>query len=190
VSTDKAPWEYADFAAANRKLRDIAEDESVGREFQKYLQEAPQELWIWAYRRRVGQIGKAQLAAHFEEWRARNPERFAELQRESYRRNYEKNYPRYLTNARNRRARKKLADGSHTSKEVRQMVRDQGGVCAYCESSLSGSYHVDHMIPLSRGGRNDWTNLAIVCRNCNLSKGSMTVEEFFRREKNLRETRT
>jgi 5-methylcytosine-specific restriction endonuclease McrA len=190
VSTDKAPWEYADFAAANRKLRDIAEDESVGREFQKYLQEAPQELWIWAYRRRVGQIGKAQLAAHFEEWRARNPERFAELQRESYRRNYEKNYPRYLTNARNRRARKKLADGSHTSKEVRQMVRDQGGVCAYCESSLSGSYHVDHMIPLSRGGRNDWTNLAIACRNCNLSKGSMTVEEFFRREKNLRETRT
>ena len=181
MNTDKAPWEYADPAAASRKLRAIAEDESIRREFQKYLQEASQELSIWAYRRRVDQIGKAQLAAHFREWRARNPERFAELQRESYRRNYEKNYSRYLTNARNWRARRSLADGSHTREEVQQMVRDQGRICAYCEASLNGSYHVDHMIPLSRGGRNDWTNLAIACENCNLSKGSMTVEEFFRR---------
>jgi 5-methylcytosine-specific restriction endonuclease McrA len=105
--------------------------------------------------------------------------RFAELQRESYRRNYEKNYPRYLTNARNWRARKKLADGSHSSEEVQQMVRDQGCVCAYCEFPLNVSYHVDHMTPLSRGGRNDWTNLAITCGNCNLSKGSMTLEEVF-----------
>jgi 5-methylcytosine-specific restriction endonuclease McrA len=59
------------------------------------------------------------------------------------------------------------------------MLRDQGAVCAYCTMSLNGGYHVDHMIPLSRGGRNDWTNLAISCRACNLSKGSITVEEFF-----------
>jgi 5-methylcytosine-specific restriction endonuclease McrA len=114
----------------------------------------------------------------------RNPERFAKRQRESYRKNYEKNYPRYLTNARNWRARRRLADGSHTSEEVHDMVRDQGSVCAYCESSLNGSYHVDHMIPLSHGGRNDWTNLAIVCGNCNLSKVSMTVEKFLHRQKN------
>jgi 5-methylcytosine-specific restriction endonuclease McrA len=127
----------------------------------------------------VDQIGKVQLDADFREWRARNPERFAELQRESYRRSYEKNYPRYLTNARNWRARRKLADGSHTSEEVQQMLEDQGRLCAYCESPLNGHYHVDHMLPLSRGGRNDWTNLAVTCRICNLSKGSVTAEEFF-----------
>ena len=91
--TDKAPWEYTDFATASRKLRAIAEDESIGRDFQSYLQAAPQELWIWAYRQRVSQIGKARLAAHFKEWRTRNPERSAELQRESYKRNYEKELP-------------------------------------------------------------------------------------------------
>jgi 5-methylcytosine-specific restriction endonuclease McrA len=32
---------------------------------------------------------------------------------------------------------------------------------------------------LSRGGRNDWTNLAITCAVCNRSKGASTVEEFF-----------
>ena len=88
----------------------------------------------------VGQVGKAQLAAHFKEWRTRNPKRFAELQRKSYRRNYEKKYPRYFTNTRNNwRARKKLADGSHTSEEVQQMVGDRGGVCAYCGSFLNGT---------------------------------------------------
>jgi 5-methylcytosine-specific restriction endonuclease McrA len=178
VGTDKAPWEYTNFASADRKLKAIAEDQGIRRDFQTYLQEASRQLQVLAYHRRVVQIGRAQLAVRFKEWRRRNPERFAQVQRESYRRNYAKNYPRYLANARNRRARTLLADGSHTSEEVREMRRDQGGVCAYCTAPLSGSYHVDHMLPLSRGGRNDWTNLAITCGSCNLAKGSMTVEEF------------
>jgi 5-methylcytosine-specific restriction endonuclease McrA len=179
VSPDKPVWEYADFAATSEKLEAIAEDEETKRRFDKYLEEAPQELWIWAYRERVERIGKAELAAYFNEWRIRNPERYAKLQRESYRKHYAKNYPRYLANARNWRARKKLADGAHTSEETDKMVRDQRGVCAYCESALNRNYHVDHMIPLSRGGRNDWSNLAVTCGSCNRSKGTMTAEEFF-----------
>jgi 5-methylcytosine-specific restriction endonuclease McrA len=179
ASPDKPVWEYADFAPATRKLKAIAEDQETKQRFEKYLEEAPQELWIWAYRERVKRIGKAQLAAYFNEWRIRNPERYAELQRESYSKHYAKNYPRYLANARNWRARKKLADGVHTSGEIDKMVRDQGGVCAYCKTALDGSYHVDHMIPLTRGGRNDWSNLAITCGGCNRSKGAMTAEEFF-----------
>jgi 5-methylcytosine-specific restriction endonuclease McrA len=96
--------------------------------------------------------------------------------RESYRKHYAKNYPRYLANARNWRARKKLADGVHTSEEIDQMVRDQQDVCAYCESALNGNYHVDHMIPLSRGGRNDRSNLAVTYGSCNRSKGTIWRE--------------
>jgi 5-methylcytosine-specific restriction endonuclease McrA len=178
VGTDKAPWEYADFASTDRKLKAIAEDQGIRRDFQTYLQEAVRELQVLAYHRSVVQIGRAQLAARFKEWCTRNRERFAQVQRESYSRNYAKNYARYLANARNRRARASLADGSHTSAEVRQMLSDQGGVCAYCTAVLNGGYHVDHMVPLSRSGCNDWTNLAITCESCNLAKGSMTIEEF------------
>jgi 5-methylcytosine-specific restriction endonuclease McrA len=60
------------------------------------------------------------------------------------------------------------------------MVQDQQDVCAYCESALNRNYHVDHMIPLSREGRNDWSNLAVTCGSCNRSKGTMTVEESLR----------
>ncbi len=186
VAPDKPAWQYVDFTAADRKLKAIAKDEQAERRFAKYLQEAPRELWAWAYRQRVERIGKAELAAYFNEWRVRNPQRYAKLQSESYRKHYRKNYPRYLVNARNWRARKKLADGAHTSEAIDRMIQDQSGVCAYCESTLNGNNHVDHMIPLSRGGRNDWSNLAITCGDCNRSKGTMTAEEFFQAMKKSR----
>jgi hypothetical protein len=43
---------------------------------------------------------------------------------------------------------------------------------------LFGKYHADHMIPLSRGGLHDWTNIAIACPFYNCSKKSKTAEEF------------
>lgn len=49
--------------------------------------------------------------------------------------------------------------------------------CAYCGKDLE-KYHVDHKIPICRGGCNDKSNLAISCPSCNLRKGRKTVEEF------------
>ena len=69
-------------------------------------------------------------------------------------------------------------EGEVSEELVTQMVVDQGGLCAYCEVSLEGNFEVDHMLPVSRGGGHDWTNLAITCRPCNRSKSTKTVEEF------------
>lgn len=71
------------------------------------------------------------------------------------------------------------AKGTHTTEEVQQMLADQGYRCAYCEESLDSEYHRDHMIPVSRGGSNDWTNLCVACIWCNLSKKDKTAEEFW-----------
>lgn len=75
-------------------------------------------------------------------------------------------------------SRKRASGGTHTPDEIWQMVDDQQGLCAYCETPLFGTYHIDHMIPVSRGGTDDWTNLAIACPTCNISKSARTVEEF------------
>jgi 5-methylcytosine-specific restriction endonuclease McrA len=77
-----------------------------------------------------------------------------------------------------RAALQRQASGAHTAAEILQMVEDQGGLCAYCEVPLDGVYSVDHMIPLSRGGGNDWSNLAITCPPCNMRKHTRTAEEF------------
>lgn len=48
--------------------------------------------------------------------------------------------------------------------------------CFYCGLKLvwsdRSSWHIDHKIPIYRGGPNDICNFAIACRECNLYKGA------------------
>jgi 5-methylcytosine-specific restriction endonuclease McrA len=51
--------------------------------------------------------------------------------------------------------------------------------CAYCGTATAkGGRHVEHKMPLSRGGAHSADNLAIACPDCNLRKGTLTAEEF------------
>ncbi|MEJ7871707.1 MAG: HNH endonuclease [Rubrobacteraceae bacterium] len=77
-----------------------------------------------------------------------------------------------------RRARKQQAQGSHTFNEVWRMAEDQGWLCGYCEVPLFGVFHVDHILPLSRGGSDSWDNLAVTCKFCNLRKSTKNAEEY------------
>lgn len=77
-----------------------------------------------------------------------------------------------------RRMAVRSAEGNISADEIWQMHSDQGGMCAYCEIPLFGTWHVDHMMPISRGGSNDWTNAALTCPDCNLRKGAKSAEEF------------
>lgn len=70
-----------------------------------------------------------------------------------------------------RRAKKFEVPGSHKPMDVIAIKEKQGNLCFYCSVSL-GAYHVDHFIPLSRGGPNGRENLVISCARCNLSKHS------------------
>lgn len=47
--------------------------------------------------------------------------------------------------------------------------------CVYCESKKQLT--LDHVVPKSRGGGNEWTNLVTSCFKCNLKKGNRTPEE-------------
>ncbi|MCD6618149.1 HNH endonuclease [Aeromonas veronii] len=54
--------------------------------------------------------------------------------------------------------------------------------CSSCLCDLSGRIsvsseeHFDHIIPLAQGGINDVTNLQLLCRACNLKKGSKIIQ--------------
>jgi len=47
--------------------------------------------------------------------------------------------------------------------------------CVYCGSRKNLT--LDHVLPRSRGGSNDWANLVTCCLSCNLKKGNRTPEE-------------
>ena len=46
--------------------------------------------------------------------------------------------------------------------------------CQYCGAPAE---HVDHIIPRSKGGSDDASNLVAACARCNLSKGARTPQE-------------
>ena len=54
--------------------------------------------------------------------------------------------------------------------------------CQYCgrhatELKMRESLTRDHLIPLSRGGTNDWNNVVTACSPCNTRKGNRLPEE-------------
>lgn len=62
-----------------------------------------------------------------------------------------------------------------------QLLDRDGSHCAYCQQPTSLTYpdpHVDHVVPKSRGGGNELSNLVIACPACNCSKGSKLLEDW------------
>ncbi len=73
----------------------------------------------------------------------------------------------------NRRARLRGAKGTHTAKEIQDLLLKQRTRCANssCVASIKLKYHKDHIMPLILGGSNDIKNIQLLCPTCNMSKG-------------------
>ena len=115
---------------------------------------------------------------HAQEWKENNRERARQKDRERYARNPEKqklNHAKWfarhteLARARARaiaarsveKRRKWYRDNFEKIKAHRLMRRAE---------LTAGKMHVDHIIPLSKQGRNDRRNLQLLCVSCNLKK--------------------
>lgn len=61
----------------------------------------------------------------------------------------------------------------------RRIYDRQSGLCAYCGHHRNIKYMtVDHIIPLSKGGKDEEWNLQCVCKKCNGLKSNMLPGEF------------
>lgn len=116
---------------------------------------------------------------------AANKARYNELSRQNYRDNREK----YLEKAKKWREshREERSDYEHKRRAARNgadarlvsgktMKRIRGMACARCGSS--GDIHVDHIVPISRGGAHREGNLQPLCSRCNMSKGNKLMSEW------------
>lgn len=92
---------------------------------------------------------------------------------------------RYATDEEFRKAeqvRKQLrrATGSLTVEQWLEIVAQFNGVCAYC-----GSPHnltMDHVIPISKGGKTTVDNVIPACSSCNSSKQAKDVVEWYTKQ--------
>jgi hypothetical protein len=60
----------------------------------------------------------------------------------------------------------------------RLLFERDGYVCAYCKKKHNHRLLTrDHIIPLSKGGTDSWTNIVTACMDCNAKKSDKTLAE-------------
>lgn len=127
---------------------------------------------------------------------AANPDFFREDSKRRHHENIEKNRERCRRwNKQNpekaqartavRRSRNLGAEGRYSAEDVSRIRVSQNDKCACCRARLGGRGHVDHIIPLARGGSNWPSNIQLLCAHCNLSKHDKDPVEFMRSQGRL-----
>lgn len=93
---------------------------------------------------------------------------------------WNKQHPLKMSEHRHRRrARVRSAEGVLSALDIQKQFDGQKGRCWWCRKKFMGSaFHVDHVIPLARGGTNDAKNICIACPACNVKKGAKLPSEF------------
>lgn len=54
----------------------------------------------------------------------------------------------------------------------------QAWLCVYCSCNISQKYHVDHIMPLAKGGKHEPNNIQILCPTCNVRKAAKLDFEY------------
>ena len=102
----------------------------------------------------------------------KNRETEAERSRKYIQENPEK-YREYK--ARRRALERKNAVGKV---DYQKILRRDGMFCYICQKSIEdGNYHMDHVIPLSKGGSHSMENIKVTHARCNLVKNDKSLEE-------------
>ena len=73
-----------------------------------------------------------------------------------------------------------------TESKRREVFKKTRGRCSYCGCRLKfNDFEVDHIIPLSRGGKNNIENLTPSCSACNRLKLDSSLKEFKKKIENI-----
>jgi 5-methylcytosine-specific restriction endonuclease McrA len=77
---------------------------------------------------------------------------------------------------------KRSTRGRHVQRNVpplnnHELFRRDGYMCMYCGTEQPEHQLTrDHVVPMSKGGRDIWSNVVTACRSCNTRKGCRTPE--------------
>jgi 5-methylcytosine-specific restriction endonuclease McrA len=174
----RSPEEIARLAAAKREWT---------RKNKEMLNERRREKLLTDERYRAKAIERSKL------WYAANKEYVEEKQRQYYKENtaavraridqYKKDNPertKILNTVKVHRRRNRIKQsGDHFKRQdVERLLVLQKCKCANCKKSLKSGYHIDHRVPIAKGGDNGPGNIELLCQTCNSAKGAKMPHVF------------
>lgn len=127
------------------------------------------------------QSNRVESAERSRKWRENNREQFLNNQKDwhkehpDYRKEYmlrDGNLQRKRLYDRERYRKSRRGCDTQTREYTLLLLNDP---CSYCGRESSA---IDHIIPISEGGPNDWDNMTVACTSCNSSKGAKTLLHF------------
>lgn len=116
---------------------------------------------------------KANSEAWAWKFRGENNVRWSGGRKATYERRKAAGYIRDQNNRRRDYRRKKLPKGEITRLERLQRMR-----CANCRTCLRAGYHLDHIVPISKGGAHEAGNVQLLCPGCNRRKSALMPAEW------------
>ena len=132
-------------------------------------QAAYQAIYFQAHREDLNQRQRAQYQIHKDEIREHQA-RYEDEHRESIRAQRHSVAGKAI--ARKHASAKRARKRDQFVEQVDHMAvyaRDKGR-CGICGITVYGDFHIDHVIPLSRGGPDSLDNLQTLCYECNRGK--------------------
>lgn len=126
-------------------------------------------------KRRIQAKNRTWEVAHPERVREYRQRRVANGKHSDYIRRWKREHPDKVARAHQQRSQR-----MQVTDEVQREIDEYTQVilsdpCVYCGCR---SEQADHIVPLSRSGQHDWTNLAPVCAPCNVTKHTKGLLEF------------
>ncbi len=99
-----------------------------------------------------------------------NRKMIAERKRKYYRNNTEYRLKKRIYGQNYHKRVKNVSDGSVTYIFIKELFNKQKGRCAITDKSLLDGFHIDHIIPISKGGLHISKNIQLLLPTVNLQK--------------------
>jgi 5-methylcytosine-specific restriction endonuclease McrA len=115
---------------------------------------------------------KAKKLAQWRGWYERHPERKREWCKE-----WAKNNPLKIKFSTHKQYVKRHSIYKIGNADISKLFDGWDGLCGLCKRPVEGDYHIDHIIPLSRGGLHNQNNLQITHPRCNCRKNNRLENE-------------
>jgi len=136
-----------------------------------------------AIKQRWAEQNRDRMAEYHAKYYAANKDKVA-VEGRQYRKENPYRTRQYSSTKRARKRGATLGDRQAIIAWEKTWRKSQKVTCFWCDGTFRGDEcHADHVVPLSRGGAHDMSNLVIACASCNLSKHCVLPDVFNKRSK-------